>query len=289
MVTLALVQMKCAGEKAANLKKGVEKIREAKKRGAQIVSLSELFLFPYFCQVNDDRFFSLAEAVPGPTTEVLSRLAQELEVVIVASIFEKAEKKYFNTAVVIDTDGKLVGKYRKIHIPDDLANHYSEMYYFTPGDLGIKPFSTRFGKIGVLVCWDQWYPEAARSLALQGAEILFYPTAIGWQVHQKLATSDQRPATNIGQKEFDAWMTIQRSHAIANGIFVASVNRIGLEQNIDFWGGSFVADPYGTFISRASHDKEEILLADINLSQIQEYRKDWPFLNCRRTDSYVQK
>lgn len=278
MVTLALIQMQCAASMVVNLKKAIEKIREAQKKGAQIISLSELFLSPYFCQVNDDRFFSLAEAIPGPTTEALSQLAKELKVVLVASLFEKDKNNYYNTAIVIDADGKLLGKYRKVHIPDDLQNHYSEMYYFKPGDLGIKPFETRYGKIGVLVCWDQWYPEAARTLALQGAKIIFYPTAIGWQVNQK---SDA-----IANKEFEAWVTIQRSHAIANGVIVASANRTGLENHIEFWGGSFVCEPYGNILTQASHAKEEVLIAQCDLNQIDIYRKDWPFLTCRRTDAY---
>ncbi len=280
MVTLALIQMKCAEDPAKNLQTALEKISEAAKKGAQLVCLSELFFSRYFCQTNDDHFFSLAEPVPGPLSNTLCKAALDHKIVLVVSLFEKEGKNFYNTALVINPDGTIAGKYRKIHIPDDLPNHYSELYYFKPGDLGIKPFETPFGKIGVLVCWDQWYPEAARSLALQGAQIIFYPTAIGWQVSQK--------QDEIGKKEFEAWTTIQRSHAIANGVFIASVNRIGTEQNIDFWGGSFVADPYGTFISAASHDREEILLATVDLSQIEEFRKDWPFLTCRRSEVYVK-
>lgn len=281
MVKLALIQMQCSENVSENLKKVLGKIREAAGKGAQIISVSELVLSRYFCQVNDDHFFSLAHPVPNSTTDEFAKLAKELQIVLIGSFYEKDGKDYYNTAIVFDADGSLAGKYRKVHIPDDLANHYSELYYFKPGNLGIKPIQTRYGKIGVLICWDQWYPEAARTLALQGAQIIFYPTAIGWQVSQK--------NTEMGPKEFEAWVTIQRSHAIANGVFVASINRIGVEDHIDFWGGSFIADPYGAFLAKASHNQEEIIFAQCDLSVVEVFRKDWPFLTCRRTDAYFKE
>lgn len=276
---LGLIQMSCSDNPDQNLSKAIQKIKKAADSGVQIVCLQELFKSLYFCQKNDNKNFKLAEPIPGPTSETLCKVAKESGVVIVGSVFEKAgDNKFYNTALVIDADGKLLGKYRKVHIPDDPENFYSEKYYFTPGDLGFKSFKTKFATIGALVCWDQWYPEAARSVALEGAEIIFYPTAIGWQQIDKV--------NGIGEAEFDAWLTVQRSHAIANGVFVAATNRTGLESNIDFWGGSFVADPYGRVISKASHDQEEILVATCNLDVIKEYRKDWPFLTCRRMDAY---
>lgn len=281
MVKLALIQMQCSENVSENLKKVLGKIREAAGKGAQIISVSELVLSRYFCQVNDDQFFNLAHPIPNSITDEFAKLAKELQIVLIGSFYEKDGNDYYNTAIVFDADGSLAGKYRKVHIPDDLANHYSELYYFKPGNLGIKPIQTRYGKIGVLVCWDQWYPEAARSLALQGAQIIFYPTAIGWQVSQK--------NTEMGPKEFEAWVTIQRSHAIANGVFVASINRIGVEDYIDFWGGSFIADPYGAFLSKASHNQEEIIFAQCDLSVVEVFRKDWPFLTCRRTDAYFKE
>ena len=292
-VTLGLVQMTCVEDPKKNLEKAVLKIKEAAKKGAQIVSLQELFTSQYFCQTNDDKFFALAESIPGPSTEVLSAVAKECGVVVVASLFEcvgaglprpgeeTSPLQYFNTACVLDADGKFLGKYRKIHIPDDLPNYYSELYYFKPGDMGFPIFETKFAKIGIQVCWDQWYPEGSRSLALEGAEIIFYPTAIGWPDTQR----DQE----IGPAEFDAWTTIQRGHAISNGIFVAVTNRTGKENHLSFWGGTFVADPLGRVLKRASHDQEEILIVDCDLEKLPEVRKDWPFLTCRRPDTYKVK
>ncbi|MDO8520457.1 MAG: carbon-nitrogen hydrolase [Deltaproteobacteria bacterium] len=277
-LTLGLIQMACTEDAKANLNKVLNRASDAKAKGAEIICFQELFLGPYFCQTNDKKFFELAETVPGPSTDILCAKAKELGCVLVASLYEKDGAKLYNTAVVIDADGKFLGKYRKVHIPDDLKNFYSEKFYFTPGDLGFKPFQTKFGKIGVLVCWDQWYPEAARSLALQGAEIIFYPTSIGWPRKER--------EQEIGRAEFDAWVTIQRSHAIANGVFVAACNRTGPENNLNFWGGSFVADPMGRMMAQASHDKDEILIAECDKSRIEEARNDWPFLVCRRTDAY---
>ncbi|HSA60346.1 MAG TPA: carbon-nitrogen hydrolase [bacterium] len=277
-VTIAVVQMSCAEEPAENLDKAVSKIAEAAKAGAQIVCLQELFGSRYFCQVNDRKFFSLAEAVPGPSTEILSKAAKENKVVVVGSLFEKDGANYYNTACVLDADGRYLGKYRKVHIPDDLPNHYSELFYFKHGDLGYPVFQTQFAKIGVQVCWDQWFPEGARSLALQGAEIIFYPTAIGWPNKQR--------EEETGRAEFDAWVTVQRGHAIANTTFVAVANRTGLEDHLQFWGGSFIADPLGRVLKNASHDQEETMIATLPLGRIDEVRKDWPFLTCRRPDAY---
>ncbi len=276
-VTVGLVQMSCEADPAKNLDKAEARIREVAHSGAQIVSLQELFRSRYFCQVNDRKYFELAEAVPGPTTEVLAQTARELKIVIVASLFEKAGDKFYNTACVLDADGSFLGKYRKVHIPDDLDNYYSEFFYFTPGDLGFQPYVTRYAKIGVQVCWDQWYPEGARSLALQGAEILFYPTAIGWQVKGNPA---------LGKAEYEAWVTVHRGHAISNTVFVAAANRTGLEDHLNFWGGSFVADPLGRVLSQASHEREENLIVELPMDRIQEVRKDWPFLTCRRAETY---
>jgi N-carbamoylputrescine amidase len=280
-VTIAVVQMTCFEEPAKNLDKAVSRIAEAAKSGAQIVCLQELFGSRYFCQANDKKFFSLAEAVPGPSTEVLAKAAKENKVAVVASLFEKDGKDFYNTACVLDADGKFLGKYRKVHIPDDLPNHYSELFYFKHGNLGYPVFQTKFAKIGVQVCWDQWFPEGARSLALQGAEIIFYPTAIGWPNKQR--------EEEIGEAEFDAWITVQRGHAIANTTFVAVANRTGLEDHLQFWGGSFIADPLGRVLKGGSHDKEEILIASLPLGRIDEVRQDWPFLTCRRTDQYLLK
>ncbi len=270
--------MKCDEKPSINLEKTLQKIREAAKKGAQIISTQELFPSRYFCQENNDKYFELAEAVPGPSSEALSRIAKELGVVIVASLFEKDTNDYYNTACVLDSDGKFLGKYRKIHIPDDLPNHYSELYYFKPGNLGYPVFKTKFATLGVQVCWDQWYPEGARTLALQGADIIFYPTAIGWPRAQR--------SEEIGPTEYDAWFTIQRAHAIANTVFVAATNRTGTEDHLSFWGGSFVADPLGRVLTKASHDTEEILICECDFSEIEKVRKDWPFLTCRRPDSY---
>ena len=277
-VKIALVQMSCSADKAANFQKAKEKIIEAASKGAQIVCLQELFSSLYFCDVEDYDQFKLAEPVPGPSTDVLGEIAAELEVVIVASLFEKrAQGIYHNTTAVLDADGSYLGKYRKMHIPDDPS--YFEKFYFTPGDLGYKVFRTKYAPIGVLICWDQWYPEAARITSLMGAEILIYPTAIGW------ATSQDQPTNN---EQYNAWQTIQRSHAVANGVHVVSVNRVGLEQHgaMQFWGGSFVANPLGSILCQASHDKEELMIQEIDTASTDSYRTHWPFLRDRRIDSY---
>src|ERR1700754_1048013 len=261
-VKIGLVQMSCTADKAANLQKAMDKIREAAAGGAQIVCLQELFTSLYFCDVEDYENFKLAEAIPGPSTDVLGTLAAELNVVIIASLFEKrAQGLYHNTTAVLDADGSYLGKYRKMHIPDDPA--FYEKFYFTPGDLGYKIFRTKYATIGVLICWDQWYPEAARITALMGADILFYPTAIGW-------ATTQDEATNVEQ--YNAWQTIQRSHAVANGVHVVSVNRVGEEAGVKFWGGSFVANPFGTVMYQASHDNEEIILQELDLQKTDYYR-----------------
>ena len=277
-VNIGLVQMSCSSNKEENLLKAVSKIKEAAAKGAQIICLQELFTSLYFCDVEDYENFSLAEAVPGPSTEVLGTLARELKVVIIASLFEKrAQGLYHNTTAVLDADGAYLGKYRKMHIPDDPA--YYEKFYFTPGDLGYKVFKTKYAILGVLICWDQWYPEAARITSLMGAEILFYPTAIGWSVTQ----DDQTNA-----EQFNAWQTIQKSHAVANGVHVVSVNRVGLEQEgqMKFWGGSFIANPFGTVLYQASHDEEEVIVQEIDTDKTDRYRTHWPFLRDRRIDSY---
>jgi N-carbamoylputrescine amidase len=278
-VTLGLVQMRCTPDLESNLRKAVEGVRAAAARGARIVCLQELFRSQYFCQVEDHAYFDLAEPVPGPSTGQLSSLAAELGVVIVASLFEKrTEGLYHNTAAVIDADGTYLGKYRKMHIPDD--PQYYEKFYFTPGDLGFRSWDTRFGRIGVLVCWDQWYPEAARLTALSGAKILFYPTAIGWLPAEKAEHGAQQQA---------AWETIQRSHAIANGVYVCAVNRVGHEGDpaggIEFWGGSFVSDPGGRLLVKGGTG-EEVLTATCELAKVDVSRTHWPFLRDRRIDAY---
>jgi N-carbamoylputrescine amidase len=270
--------MSCTNDKSANLAKAIEGIQKAAAGGAQIVCLQELFTSLYFCDVEDYENFKLAETIPGPSTEALQKVANDTGAVIIASLFEKrAQGIYHNTTTVIDADGTYLGKYRKMHIPDDPA--YYEKFYFTPGDLGYKVFKTKFGTIGVLICWDQWYPEAARITSLMGAEILFYPTAIGW-------ASSQDDATNTEQ--YEAWQTIQRSHAVANGVHVVSVNRVGVEQNgtMKFWGGSFVANPFGKILYKAAHDKEEVKVLEIDLAKTDQYRTHWPFMRDRRIDSY---
>ena len=277
---VGLVQMSCSADVEANLLKAEACIRDAASKGAQIVCLQELFSSLYFCDVEDYENFKLAEPIPGRSTDRMTILAKDLGVVIIASLFEKrAQGIYHNTTAVIDADGSYLGKYRKMHIPDDPA--YFEKFYFTPGDLGYKVFKTKFANIGILICWDQWYPEAARLTALAGAEILFYPTAIGW------ATS-QNEETNLEQ--YNAWQTIQRSHAIANGVHVVSVNRVGLEQDgaMKFWGGSFVSNPLGTLLAKASHDNEEVIVVDIDLEKTDQYRTHWPFMRDRRIDSYSE-
>jgi N-carbamoylputrescine amidase len=277
-VRIGLVQMSCTEVKDENLQKAINKIKEAATKGAQIVCLQELFTSRYFCDQENYDNFKLAEAVPGPSTEALCNVAKENKVVIIASLFEKRTQGiYHNTTAVIDADGSYIGKYRKMHIPDDPA--YYEKFYFTPGDLGYKVFKTKFANVGVLICWDQWYPEAARITSLMGADILFYPTAIGW------ATS-QDDETNTEQ--YNAWQTIQRSHAVANGVHVVSVNRVGLEQDgaMKFWGGSFISNPFGTVLIQASHDKEQVIVHEIDISKTDSYRTHWPFLRDRRIDSY---
>ena len=277
-MNVGLVQMSCTKDPGVNLAKAITKIREAAANGAQIVCLQELFTSLYFCDVEDYQNFKLAESIPGPSTDALKVVAKELGVVIIASLFEKrTEGIYHNTTAVLDADGSYLGKYRKMHIPDDPA--YYEKFYFTPGDLGYKVFKTRFATIGVLICWDQWYPEAARITSLMGAEILFYPTAIGW------ATS-QDEETNIEQ--YNAWQTIQRSHAVANGVHVVSVNRVGFEQDgaMKFWGGSFFSNPFGSILYQASADQEEVKVLSLDLAKTDRYRTHWPFLRDRRIDSY---
>ncbi len=275
LVKLGLIQMKHEEDVKANFAKAKKKVFEAAGLGAQIISLSELFGSLYFCQTENPDFFKLAETVPGPATKELAGWAKELGIVLVASLYEKEGNQFYNTAVVFNVDGKLLGKYRKIHIPDDLEHYYGERTYFADGNLGFPVFKTRFGTIGVMICWDQWYPEGARIMASNGAQIIFYPTAIGFQVKGDAA---------INKAEQEAWQIIQRSHAIANNIFVAACNRVGKEKNLNFWGTSFVADPLGRFVAKGSADKEQIVIAECNLKLIDEVRHDWPFLSCRRFD-----
>ena len=277
-VKVGLVQMSCSGDARLNMEKAISGIRDAASKGANIVCLQELFTSLYFCDVEDYENFKLAEPIPGPSTDILSEVAKELGVVIIASLFEKrAQGLYHNTTAVLDADGTYLGKYRKMHIPDDPA--YFEKFYFTPGDLGYKVFKTKFATLGVLICWDQWYPEAARLTALRGAEILFYPTAIGWATSQDVATNEE---------QYNAWQTIQRSHAVANGVHVVSVNRVGFEQDgaMKFWGGSFVSNPFGSLIVKATHDQEEVIVTELDLSKTDSYRTHWPFMRDRRIDSY---
>jgi N-carbamoylputrescine amidase len=282
-----LVQMSCGPDPDANLDKAADRVREAAREGAEVICLPELFRAQYFCQREDIALFDLAEPIPGPSTERLSAVAREENVVVIASLFERrAAGLYHNTAAVLQPDGSLAGLYRKMHIPDDPL--YYEKFYFTPGDLGFRAFDTAVGKIGTLVCWDQWYPEGARLTALQGANVLFYPTAIGWHPAEK---------EQYGQAQYEAWQTIQRAHAIANGVYVAAVNRVGHEHGdvrgnraegpgLEFWGGSFLADPFGRVIARAAHDKEEILVGEIDLHLLEDTRRNWPFLRDRRIDAY---
>ena len=277
---IGLIQMSCSPDSGANLAKAAARIRQAASGGAQIVCVQELFRSQYFCREENAALFDLAEPVPGPTTECISALARELEIAIVGAIFERRTAGvYHNTAVVFDADGSLAGIYRKMHIPDDPL--YFEKYYFTPGDLGFRCFDTRYARIAPLVCWDQWYPEAARLAALAGAQVLFYPTAIGWHPSEK---------AQYGVAQHDAWRTIQRSHAIANGVYVAAVNRVGYEgppgQGLEFWGASFVADPFGQVLAEASHDQEDTLIVECDPARIEEVRRNWPFLRDRRIDAY---
>jgi len=277
-INVGLIQMACVSQKELNLAKAVDEIKIAAAKGAQIICMQELFTSLYFCDEENYDNFSLAEEIPGPTTEILGELAASLNVVIIASLFEKRTAGiYHNTTAVLDADGSYLGKYRKMHIPDDPA--FYEKFYFTPGDLGYKVFKTRYAKVGVLICWDQWYPEASRITALMGAEILFYPTAIGWATSQDAETN---------QDQYNAWQTIQRSHAVANGLPVVSVNRVGFEQNgaMKFWGGSFVANGQGKLLYLASHDQEETSVVEVNLNEADYFRIHWPFLRDRRIDSY---
>ena len=279
--TVGLIQMSCSLDPRQNLARAEARIQDAARQGAQIICLEELFRSQYFCREENADLFELAEPVPGPSTETLSKLARSLNVVIIASLFERrAAGIYHNTAPVIDADGTFLGKYRKMHIPDDPL--YYEKFYFTPGDLGFPNFDTRFGRLGVLVCWDQWYPEGARLSSLGGANILFYPTAIGWHPSEK---------QEFGAAQLDAWRTIQRSHAIANGVFVAAVNRVGFEgppeSGLEFWGHSFVCDPFGQILAEASADKEEILVVECDPRRVEEVRRNWPFLRDRRIDAYT--
>jgi N-carbamoylputrescine amidase len=280
--------MSATSDPEHNLQHALDHVSDAASRGAQIVCLPELFQTQYFCQREDSALFDLAEQIPGPTTAKLSELAKELKIVLVSSLFEKrAAGVYHNTAAMFDVDGKLLGLYRKMHIPDDPL--YYEKYYFTPGDLGFRAFDTGVGRVGTLVCWDQWYPEGARITAMQGAQVLFYPTAIGWHPSEK---------EEFGFAQHDAWRTIQRAHAIANGVYVAVVNRVGHETGdirgksasgagLEFWGGSFICDPFGRVIAEASHDREEILIGEVDLKNIEDTRRNWPFLRDRRIDSYA--
>jgi N-carbamoylputrescine amidase len=277
---IGLVQTSCSLDPNENLEKTVWKVREAAARGGQVICLQELFRSQYFCREENAELFALAESIPGPTTETLGKLARELKVVIVASLFERrAPGLYHNTAAVLSPDGEIAGLYRKMHIPDDPL--YFEKYYFTPGDLGFGSIATPHGRLGVLVCWDQWYPEGARIAALSGADLLVYPTAIGWHPSEK---------AEYGAAQLDAWRTIQRAHAIANGIYVAAVNRVGYEgppeHGLEFWGSSFVADPFGQVIAQASCDQEEILVTECDPRRMEEVRRNWPFLGDRRIDAY---
>jgi N-carbamoylputrescine amidase len=289
VVKIGLTQMACSADPAANLKQQVGLIKRAIAGGAKIICTQELFRSQYFCQAEDHRFFQLAETIPGPTTDAMTRLAKGSRVVIIASIFEKRTAGlYHNTAVVIDADGSILGLYRKMHIPDDPL--YYEKFYFTPGDLGFRAFKTRYAKIGVLICWDQWFPEAARLTALQGAQILFYPTAIGWHPSEK---------AEYGQAQHESWELIQRSHAVANGCYVCAPNRIGLEKvlsaggkpvnrdGIEFWGRSFVSAPNGQVVARASGDRPEAMVVDCDLEKVEFSRTHWPFLRDRRIDAYA--
>jgi N-carbamoylputrescine amidase len=277
---LGLIQMSCSTDVEQNLRKALSRVAEAATRGAQVICLQELFRSQYFCQTEDPKLFDLAESIPGPSTDALSAVARRHQVVIVGSLFERRDAGvYHNTAIILDADGTLLGTYRKMHIPDDPL--YYEKYFFTPGDQGYRTFDTHYGRIGALVCWDQWYPEGARLTALQGAKVLFYPTSIGWHPSEK---------AQYGLSQRDAWRTIQRAHAIANGVYVAAVNRVGHEGPSDgglqFWGSSFVCDPFGVVLSEAAEDREEILIVECDLAHLESVRRHWPFLRDRRIDSY---
>jgi N-carbamoylputrescine amidase len=278
--TVGLIQMRCSTDRKANLDLAIERIREAAKRGAQIISMQELFLSQYFCRMEDADLFDLAEPIPGPTTEVLGKVARELKVALIVSIFERRTAGiYHNSAAVLDADGTQLGTYRKMHIPDDPS--YYEKFYFTPGDLGFPTFQTKYGRIAIQICWDQWYPEGARLASLRGANVIFYPTSIGWHPKEK---------AEFGAAQLDAWRTIQRSHAIANGVYVAVANRVGLEgpadSGLEFWGNSFIAAPFGEVLAEASTDKEEILVTECDPRRVEDTRRGWPFLRDRRIDAY---
>jgi N-carbamoylputrescine amidase len=279
---VGLLQLKFSADTEKNLSKAVTWVDKAAKKGAQVICLPELFRTQYFCQKEDVSIFDLAETVPGPSTIAMKKAAKKNKVVIVVPIFEKrAPGVYHNTAVIINSDGEISGMYRKMHIPDDPA--FYEKFYFTPGDLGFKSFKTRYGNIGTLICWDQWYPEGARLTALQGASILFYPTAIGWHPHEK---------EKYGKAQFDSWQTVQRGHAIANGVYLAAANRIGHEVTVpgtpglEFWGSSFICDPQGVILAQGSTDKEEIVMAEVDVDHLEDIRRNWPFLRDRRIDAY---
>jgi N-carbamoylputrescine amidase len=281
--TVGLVQMKCTTNKEENLTRATDKIREAAKREAQIISLHELFAGEYFCRTEDAALFDLAGPVPGPTTERLANVAKELKVALLASVFERrAAGVYHNTCAVLDADGSYLGKYRKMHIPDDPL--YYEKFYFTPGDLGFLNFDTKYARVGVQICWDQWYPEGSRLTAMKGAQVIFYPTSIGWHPHEK---------GEVGAAQLDSWKTIQRAHAVANGIYVAVVNRVGYEgkpekgdAGLEFWGNSFVADPSGQVMAEAGHEKEEILVVECDPAKSEDTRRNWPFFRDRRIDAF---
>jgi len=281
--TIGLVQMACLPDPQANLHQAEFRVAAAADAGAQVICLPELFRSQYFCQREDAAHFELAEPLPGPSTRALAKIAKQKKVVVIAPVFERrAAGVYHNSAAVIDANGSVAGIYRKMHIPDDPA--YYEKFYFTPGDLGFVAFDTRMGRVSTLICWDQWYPEAARLAALQGASVLFYPTAIGWHPHEK---------AQVGEAQRDAWRTIQRGHAIANGVYVAAVNRVGLEKptegegaGIEFWGSSFIADPFGVVLKEASTDREELVLAEVDPERLEETRRNWPFFRDRRIDAY---
>ncbi|MDP1994467.1 MAG: carbon-nitrogen hydrolase [Ignavibacteria bacterium] len=279
---VGVLQLAFSADVNKNLKKAVEWVKKAAKQGAEVVCLPELYRSQYFCQKEDTSLFDLAETIPGTSSIAFQKAAKENKVSIIVPIFEKrANGLYHNTAIIINSDGKILGTYRKMHIPDDPA--FYEKYYFTPGDLGFKAFQTKTGKIGTLICWDQWYPEGARLTALQGATTLFYPTAIGWHPYEK---------EQYGKAQRDSWITIQRSHAIANGVYIASVNRVGFEKTVEtqagleFWGSSFICDPQGVMLAEASIDKEEILIAEVDLTHLEDVRRNWPFLRDRRIDAY---
>ncbi len=275
-IVLGLVQMSCGGDKGRNVDKAMELIEAAACGGAQVVCLQELFATHYPCQTEDHEKFAWAESIPGPTSERLQQAARDHEMVVIGSLFERRTAGLFhNTTVVYDADGSDLGKYRKMHIPDD--PFYYEKFYFTPGDLGFRTFATRYGRLGVCICWDQWFPEAARLMALQGAEVLFYPTAIGWLAHEK---------DEVGDSQRNAWETAMRAHAIANGVFVAAPNRVGVEGQLEFWGSSFVSDPYGKVLERAACDQEQLLLVACQRSLVETARTHWPFLRDRRIDAY---